>query len=253
MSEVGTGYIIQVNVDSSKGIRIRDLNFKLEFYVYNNRRAVFGKNNLVHIQKQDGDMYFALLDSAQVGAGRLNCRVTIDDPVGQWAGGIRPVIINKFTGKTIGGTGGNSLYSNNVSDCDGYDEGFRVSFNFVYGIPKADVAYIFYGHIIDRINDFSEVTSEMLVNPENHIMSVSAGKLGKTSVGKMQAGSRVLVLIPEDTSYVATKDNGIGGKVRFNEQILGANGGVTTTIDGVVYRVYGELLTVNGELFIYID
>lgn len=252
MSEVGTGYIIQVNVDSSKGIHIRDLNFKLEFYVYSNRRAVFGKSDLIHIQKQDGDMYFALLDSAQVGEGRLNCRITIDDPVGQWAGGIRPVIINKFTGKTIGGACGSNLYSNN-RECDGYDEGFRVTFNFVCGFPKADVSYIFYGHIVDRITDFSQVTSEMLVSPGNHIMSVSAGKLGKTSVGQMKAGSRVLVLIPDDTSYVATKDNGIGGKVKFNESIMGANGNVETVIDGVKYRVYGELLTTDGELFVYVD
>ena len=251
MSEVGTGYIIQVNVDSTKGISIRDLNFKCEFYTHSMRRAVFGKADLVHIEKQDGDMYFAMLDSSVTGSGRLMCRITVDDPVPQWAGGVRPVIIRKYTGKTIGNSGCGYLDDRGCSD--GYDEGFRVTFNFVCGFPKADVAYIFYGHIVDRITDFSQVTSEMLVSPGNHIMSVSAGKLGKTSVGQMKAGSRVLVLIPDDTSYVATKDNGIGGKVKFNESVMGANGNVGTVIDGVKYRVYGELLTTDGELFVYVD
>lgn len=253
MSEVGTGYIIQVDIESGRGIPVRDLDFSVDFFVYRNRRATFAKREMVHIAREDGDMYFALLDSTVVGAGELMGCVTIKDPVSQWKGGLRPVIIEKRTGKVIGGVN-NTCYARLGSGCKcEWDEGYKVSFNFVYGLPKAEVAYIFYGHIVDQIMDFSQITPDMLVSPENHIVSVSAGRLGKTSVGQMAEGSRVLVLIPSDTDYVATKDNGIGGKVKFNESILGANGDVEVTMDSVKYRVYGELLTTDGELFIYVD
>lgn len=249
MSEVGTGYIIQVDVENTKGIALRDLDFKCEFYVHSNRKAVFPKGDMVHIERSGGDRYFALLDSTEVGAGRLMCRIVISDPVRQWKGGIRPVVIKKWTGKVIGPPCGMPYM-----ECrEEYDEGFRVTFNFVSGLPKADVGYIFYGHIVDRITDFGAVTSDMLVDPANHIVQVEGGSLGKTSCGEMQPGSKVIVLIPEDTSYVATKDNGIGGRVPFDESVLGVNGEKTVTIDGTAYRVYGEMLTVSGELFVYVD
>lgn len=260
MSEIGTGYIIQVGVENAKGINIRDLDFKCEFYVYTNRVATFRKAEMIHIQRKAGDQYFALLDSAIVGAGRLMCRITINDPVSQWAGGVRPVVIRRYTGKVIGDncTGG-SMYGFHGSNCRSeqeemcYDEGFRVSFNFVYGLPKPDMGYIFYGNIVDQITDFGAITPDMLVNPENHIVQVEAGTMGKTSCGVMQPGNKVIVLIPEDTAFAATKDNGIGGKVPFSEAVLGSNGGKIVSIDGVRYRVYGEMLTVTGELFIYVN
>lgn len=250
MSEVGTGYIIGVDVANVKGIALRDLAFKCEFYVYANRKVVFAKEDMVHVQRKDGDLYFALLDSSAVGAGRLMCRIVISDPVSQWNGGVRPVIIKKWTGKEIGAP--------SVAVCppphgEDYDEGFLVTFNFVTGLPKADVGYIFYGHLVDQITDFAAITGDMLVDPQNHIIQVDAAAMGKTSCGVMEAGNKVVVLIPEETAYVATKDNGIGGKVRFSEAVLGTNGGATVTINGTSYRVYGEMLTASGEMFVYVD
>lgn len=249
MSEVGTGYIIGVDVENVKGIALRDLDFKCEFYVYANRKVVFTKEDMVHIQKKNGDLYFALLDSSAVGSGRLMCRIVISDPVAQWTGGVRPVIIKKWTGKEIGAPSP----AHQPPCAEDYDEGFLVRFNFVTGLPKADVGYIFYGHIVDQITDFGAITGDMLVDPQNHIIQVDAAEMGKTSCGVMEAGNKVVVLIPEDTSYVATKDNGIGGKVRFSEAVMGTNGGTTVTIGGTVYRVYGEMLTASGELFVYVD
>ena len=44
---------------------------------------------------------------------------------------------------------------------------------------------------IESLNGHSmadlDFTAEMLVSPENNIVSVSAGKMGKTSCGKMRA------------------------------------------------------------------
>lgn len=255
MADIGTGYIIELEVESLNGHSMADLDFTAEFFVYSNRRKTYRKSDMVCIQGEDRNRYYALLQSGEVGQGLLMGRVTIMDPLAQWAGGKRPVIITKSTGKTIGGRAATPFHAScgMVSASQDYDEGYRVSFNFVYGLPAPEVAYIFYGNLVDQISNMSEITADMLVSPENNIVSVSAAKMGKTSCGQMQAGSKVVVLIPEETNYMATKDNGFGGKMAFSEQVMGANGGVTVDIDGVTYRVYGELMTVSGEVFIYVD
>ena len=246
----GTGYIIEILVDSIKGNVMRNLDFNVSFFVYTNRRETFHKNDLIHIQMEEGDKYFALLDSRKVGSGELKCDITINDPEPRWAGGARPVILRHSTGKFIGASCGSSMMNN---QCVEYEEGYKVSFNFVYGIPKPEVGYIFYGHLVNQLTSYAEITSDMLVSPENHIISVSAGKMGKTSCGVMEEGDKVVVLIPVDTSYVATKDNGFGGQMAFNTQIMGSNGENLVTIDGIQYRAYGEMMTTEGEMFIYVN
>lgn len=249
MELTGTGYIIEINIESIKGTMMRDLDFNASFFVYTNRRETFYKNDLIHIQMDEGDKYYALLDSRKVGNGELKCDITIHDPEPRWAGGARPVVLRHSTGKIIGATCGNAL----KNTCGLYEEGFRVSFNFVYGLPKAEVAYIFYGHLVNQLTSYADITADMLVSPENHILSVASGKMGKTSCGVMEEGDKVVVLIPVDTSYVATKDNGFGGQMPFNSQILGSNGENIVTIDGVQYRAYGEMMTTEGEMFVYVN
>ena len=245
----GTGYIIEVTIDSVKGTLMRDLDFSVSFFVYTNRRETFHKNDLIHIQMDEGDKYYALLDSRRVGSGELKCDITIKDPEPRWAGGARPVVLRHSTGKIIGANCGNSL----KNTCGLYEEGFKVAFNFVWGIPKAEVAYIFYGHLVNQLTSYADITSDMLVSPENHIVSVSSGRMGKTSCGVMEEGDKVVVLIPVDTDYTATKDNGFGGQMPFNSQILGSNGENIVTIDGVKYRAYGEMMTTEGEMFVYVN
>lgn len=246
----GTGYIIEVNIDSIKGTPIRDLDFSLSFFVYTNRRKTFSKSELVHILTEEGDRYYVMLDSHYVGTGELKCDISIKDPEPRWTGGTRPIILRHSTGKIIGAQCGNSLVDN---VCNAYEEGYKVSFNFVYGFPKAEVAYIFYGHLVNQLTSYADITSEMLVSPENHIVSVSAGKMNKTSCGVMEEGDKVVVLIPIDNNYTATKDNGFGGQMAFNTQIMGSNGENIVTIDGVQYRAYGEMMTTEGEMFIYVN
>lgn len=245
----GTGYIIEITIDSIKGTLMRDLDFSLSFFVYTNRRETFQKNDLIHIQMDEGDKFYALLDSAKVGAGELKCDITIKDHEPRWAGGKRPVVLRHSTGKVIGASCGNSM----ANTCGSYEEGFKVSFNFVWGIPKAEVAYIFYGHLVNQLTSYADITSDMLVSPENHIISVSSGRMGKTSCGVMEEGDKVVVLIPADTDYKATKDNGFGGQMAFNTQLLGSNGENIVTIDGVQYRAYGEMMTTEGEMFVYVN
>lgn len=250
MELVGIGYIIEIIIDCVKGMLMRDFDFNLSFFVYTNRRETLQKSDLIHIAMEGGDRYFAFLDSRKVGNGELKCDITINDPEPRWPGGARPVILRHSTGKVIG-TSCERSYSRN--SCGEFEQGYKVSFNFVYGLPKPEVAYIFYGHVVNQLESYADITSDMLMSPDNHILSVPSGKMGKTSCGVMEEGDKVVVLVPVDTSYVATKDNGFGGQMAFSTAILGSNGENIVTIDGVQYRAYGEMMTTEGEMFIYIN
>lgn len=250
MSELGTGYLIAVNIESVNDTPMKDIDFSLSFYVYPSQALVYGKQDLVRIDRKDGTLFFVLLDSRKVGRGRLMCRATIHDPQQHWPGGARPVVLTAYTGKCIGQPSRHIAPPTTAND---FDEGYRISFNFVTGIPRPDIGYLFYGHLVNQITSYDSITQEMLVSPENHIISLQASPLGKTSCGMMQPGDKVVVLIPEDTSYTATKDNGFGGRMTFDTSILGSNGEQRVTIDGVTYRAYGEMMTTDGELFIYVN
>lgn len=250
MKLLGTGKMIQVAIDSHRDISMTDLEFSMEFYVYPNRRKLISKNDLIRIDRTDGtSLFYVLLDTRTLGEGTLMCNVAINDPETRWKGGKRPVLIRRNTGYGIGNTPDSP--SNAIQR--EWIEGYKIDFNTVWSIPKPEVAYIFYGHLVNQLTSYADITQEMLVSPENHIVSVSAGKMGKTSCGNMKEGDKVVVLVPVDTSYEATKDNGFGGQMPFSTQIMGSNGENIVTVDGVQYRAYGEMMTTEGEMFVYVD
>lgn len=250
MEQPGTGKMIQVHIGSHRDIPMSGLEFSLEFYVHANRRKRVMKSELIRIDRTEGEsLFFAMLDTRTLGVGPLMCNVYITDPEPRWKDGSRPVILKRDTGLAVGGAVAHSSQSIQRE----WIEGYKVDFNSVWSIPKADVAYIFYGHLVNQLSSYADITSDMLVSPENHIVSVSAGKMGKTSCGVMVEGDKVVVLIPVDTSYSATKDNGFGGQMPFNTQIMGSNGENIVTIDGVQYRAYGEMMTTEGEMFVYVN
>lgn len=247
---IGTGKLIQIQIDSHRDQTMQDLNFSLEFYVHANRRKQISKNELIRIDRTDGDpLWFVPLDTRTLGTGALMCNIYISDPEPKWKGGSRPVIIRRNTGISVGCSSVNPSYAIQKE----WIEGYKIDFNTVWSIPKADVAYIFYGHLVNQLTSYADITQDMLVSPENHIVSVSSGKMGKTSCGVMEEGDKVVVLIPVDTNYTATKDNGFGGQMPFNTQLLGSNGENLVTIDGVQYRAYGEMMTTEGEMFVYVN
>lgn len=246
----GTGKMIQVSIDSHRDQLMKDMEFSLEFYVHANRRMQVSKDDLIRIDRNDGtSMFFVMLDTRTLGTGTLMCNIRISDPEARWKNGKRPIYIQRNTGCGVGGAAdspGHAIQRN-------WEEGYKVDFNTVWAIPKAEVAYIFYGHLVNQLTSYSDITQEMLVSPENHIISVASGKMGKTSCGVMEEGDKVVVLIPVDTDYEATKDNGFGGQMPFNTQLLGSNGENLVTIDGVQYRAYGEMMTTEGEMFVYVN
>lgn len=250
MKRLGTGQMIQVAIDSHRDQTMQDLDFSLEFYVHINRRKLVSKSELIRIDKTDGtSLFYVLLDTRTLGAGPLMCNVNILDPEPRWKGGKRPVLIKRSTGIAVGEGACNESHSIQKE----WIEGYKIDFNVVWSIPKPEIAYIFYGKFVDQISNFDELTADMLLSPENKIISVTAGKMGKTPISNIVAGNKVLVLTPSEYGYVATKDNGIGGKVPFDTSIMGCNGEKQLVVDGSTYDIYGEFMTVSGELFIYVD
>lgn len=242
--------MIQVSIDSHRDQAMRDMEFTLEFYVHANRRRRVSKQDLIRIDRTDGSSaFYAMLDTRTLGRGTLMCNIRISDPESRWKDGKRPVMICRNTGCGVGGAADSPRHSIQKD----WEEGYKIDFNTVWAIPKPEVAYIFYGKFVDQIKSFDDLTPEMLLSPDNRIVSVSAGRMDKTPISDIVAGNKVVVLIPSDYGYVATKDNGIGGKVPFDTSIMGCNGEKQITVEGTPYRIYGEFMTVSGELFIYVD
>ena len=79
--------------------------------------------------------------------------------------------------------------------------------------------------------------------------------MGKTSMGEIDETAEsdyIVVLVPTAKNYTVTKDNGIGGKVAFDEETAGANG-VDITVNTVPCKLYGEILISQGKYYIYVD
>ena len=120
--------------------------------------------------------------------------------------------------------------------------------------PDCDVkAQMFYG-IIDPtetgvIKSYSDITVDML-KQQTGVVSTIPGERVALSMGYVDEGSYIVIAVPTMYDYNVTKDNGFGGKVAFDDDIVGANG-IDVEFNDVDYRIYGEFVLVGGERFIY--
>ena len=118
----------------------------------------------------------------------------------------------------------------------------------IYGrIPIAEVG--------GRIIPYSSITEDMIKNC-SQLVHGEVKTMGKTSLGLPSAtavGDYCIILVPKESGLTVTKDNGIGGKVRFNTNTAGANGDVELTVNNIIYKVYGEILLAQGNMIIYVD
>ena len=130
--------------------------------------------------------------------------------------------------------------------------------------PVDTTPYMYYGRLsfqdvggTNSVIPYSQIT-EAMINK-----GVSDGKLtkeapktmGKTSMGEAKDTAQydyIIVAVPASKNYTVTKDNGIGGKMAFDEDSAGANG-IDITINNVACKLYGEMLLSQGQYFIYID
>ena len=118
----------------------------------------------------------------------------------------------------------------------------------IYGrIPIAGVG----GHVIP----YSSITEDMIKNC-SQLVHGEVKTMGKTSLGlpsQTTVYDYCIVLVPKESGFTVTKDNGIGGKVIFSTEVAGANGDVELTVNNVVYKVYGAILLSQGQMYIYVD
>lgn len=118
----------------------------------------------------------------------------------------------------------------------------------IYGrIPIAEIG----GHVIP----YSSITEDMIKNC-SQLVHGEVKTMGRTSLGlpsQTTEGDYCIVLVPKESGLTVTKDNGIGGKVIFSTEVAGANGDVELTVNNVVYKVYGEMLLSQGQIYIYVD
>lgn len=120
--------------------------------------------------------------------------------------------------------------------------------------PTGDVMY--YGFIPYSVSgsiEYEDVTKELLQNCVNTVKQVAPGVLERTSTGQFVEGDMVIVAFPAASKLVAYKDNGLNSKVKFDGTGVPCVNGLDLDIGGVPYKVYGEMMLVSGELFIYVD
>ena len=134
-----------------------------------------------------------------------------------------------------------------------------------FGIPTKEptaVEYMYYGRlpIADvggKVIPFNQITEAMILKgaTDSKLTKSAPHTLKKESLGKYSqtaVGDYAIVVVPTSKNYTVTKDNGLGGKVPFDEDTSGANG-IDITVNTLPCKLYGEILTAQGEKFIYID
>ena len=132
----------------------------------------------------------------------------------------------------------------------------------VNNIDADTTPYMYYGRlpIADvggRVIQYNAITEAMILKGavDGKLTKSTPSTLGKTSLGlytETANGDYQIVVVPAAKNYTVTKDNGLGGKVPFDEDTSGANG-IDITVNTIPCKLYGEMLTAQGETFIYID
>lgn len=120
---------------------------------------------------------------------------------------------------------------------------------------EAVTPQMYYGYISAELSDYSDITDAMIkASVEGGtVVQQDLQTLDKTAIGGLSAGDSLVVLLPLSSGYVATSDSGIGTKVPFITEVMGANGEITLDIEGVTYKVYGEFMLLSGTKYIYVD
>ena len=130
--------------------------------------------------------------------------------------------------------------------------------------PVDTTPYMYYGRLsfqdvggTNSVIPYSQITEAMINKgvTDGKLTKESPQTKGKTSLGEFAETSEfdyIVIVVPASKNYAVTKDNGIGGKVRWSEDSAGANG-IDITINNVACKLYGEMLLSQGQLFIYVD
>ena len=123
--------------------------------------------------------------------------------------------------------------------------------------PTEPTEYMYYGRLtLDEVGgrpiNYNQITNTMITTGAN-VTKTTPKTMGKTGFGVGNTYDHLIVVVPASKGYTVTKDNGFGGKVPFDEDLFGSSNGIPMNINGVNYLLYGEAMTVHGQLFFYID
>ena len=137
-----------------------------------------------------------------------------------------------------------------------------------FGIPRGagqtvdTTEYMYYGRLSiedvgGRVIPYNNITENMILKgvTDGKLTKSAPHTLKKESLGLASTtavGDYIIVAVPASKGYAVTRDNGIGGKVTFDEETSGANG-IDININGITYKLYGMILLTQAEIFIYID
>lgn len=209
----------------------------IEFYIERDKSIKIYKEDLIKVFRGNDVEYYAPVDTNRLGRGHLMARVEFADKEIMYPEGIRPVVVSGFTGYTIPCMG-----EGNTISCGGY----TVSFEKVSDIPKNEGTKIYVGSVKKWVTGYEYITEEMIKNlAQREVKSFQ-------DVLPVEAGDRFVIAIPKDWDLEAYKDNGFWGKVPFSTTIMGANG-MELKINDISYKIYGEFITVGGNIKIYIE
>lgn len=129
-----------------------------------------------------------------------------------------------------------------------------------FGLPTKQPEFMWYGRLtLDEVGgkpiNYNKITAQMITTGAN-VTKVRPQTMGKTSfalASETNTYDHLVIVVPVSKGYSVTKDNGIGGKVLFDETLFGSGNGIPMNINGVDYLLYGEALTSPSEIFFYID
>ena len=218
------------------GISGIDKALSVEFYIEREKTIRFLKEDLIKVYRGNAIEYYAPVNANELGRGHLMVAVEFEDKELMYPGEKRKVMVSGYTGYAIPCMG-----AGNTISCGEYE----VSFNRVSDIPKNEGTRIYIGSVKRRIVGYEHITAEMV----KELASYNVEQM--ESVETVDAGDRFVVAIPYDWDLTAYKDNGFGGKVAFSTSVMGANK-MKLDINGVRYKIYGEFITVGGDIKIYI-
>lgn len=125
--------------------------------------------------------------------------------------------------------------------------------------PEDTTPYMYYGRLSiqevgGKVIQYNEITEDMIKSGAA-ITATEPQTLNKVSMGLTShtaMGDYVVVAVPSSRNYTVKQDNGFGGKAPFDEETAGANG-IDININGIPYKLYGQILISQGEIFVYVE
>lgn len=95
---IGTELKLNINIKPIGSITMDDYDFYVEIYCHTKKVIVIQKKDAIRV---DENNYIVLVNSSEIGAGEVKCKVTAYIPDGDFNDGLRTEVVEVITGITI--------------------------------------------------------------------------------------------------------------------------------------------------------